>query len=304
MHRKGDGMAREATITQEQVSTTADAIKSNGGKVSSRAIREVLGSGSMGTILKFLQVWQGAQERKSDAVDDTIDPAIARAISNQIAVKVQDATASVTAAFADLQSETATVIAENERQSAELEAVEAELAVLSEQNAAQAGRMTQLEVDAVKTTAALVTERQAAEAARVSLAKAELRLEAVPKIEAEILQVRNELFDARTKLAQQHEAAAVAMAKLDAETVQRKGSEVQLGEAIRRGDEINKRLESMTEAVTNERLLVQNCQAKLEAAIRELATVNETVGQTRTEAKLANAMVSELREQLVISQNK
>ena len=98
----------------------ADNIKAQGGKPTARSVRDALGTGSMATVLKFLQEWKGGQVRQCQAIDDTLDPSIARAISNQIAGKVQEATADATARLADLQAETDGVIVENELDRAEL----------------------------------------------------------------------------------------------------------------------------------------------------------------------------------------
>lgn len=280
-------MAREATITFEQVAAAANTIKTQGGKATARAVRDVLGSGSMATVLKFLQQWQGGQVRQSSVIDDTLDPTIVRAISNQIATRVQEATAESMTRLVDLQAEADALIVENERQAGELDAQTTELSALQGLYAELTGRAQQLEADAARTAAELVVERRSTEAARVALAKAELRLEAVPKIEAEIEKLRAELLQARAHAAELHEAAAVATAKLEAEVVQRKGVEAQLTEAVRRNDEATKRIEASAEALGNERLLVQTCQAKLELTTRELALANQSLNQVRLEAKQA-----------------
>jgi chromosome segregation ATPase len=241
----------------------------------------------MATVLKFLQQWQGGQVRQSSVIDDTLDPTIVRAISNQIATRVQEATAESMTRLVDLQAEADALIVENERQAGELDAQTTELSALQGLYAELTGRAQQLEADAARTAAELVVERRSTEAARVALAKAELRLEAVPKIEAEIEKLRAELLQARTHAAELHEAAAVATAKLEAEVVQRKGVEAQLTEAVRRNDEAAKRIEASAEALGNERLLVQTCQAKLELTTRELALANQSLNQARLEAKQA-----------------
>lgn len=284
-------MARDATITQEQVSAAAESIKANGGKVGSRAVREMLGSGSMGTILKFVQVWQAGQERKSEAIDDSIDPAIVRAISNQIAAKVQEATANATASLADLQSDTTTIIAENERQAAELDTVTTMLAKLTEQNAAQAGRIEQLEAEASRITSELVTERQAVEVARINLAKAELRLEAVPRIEAEIVQVRAELATERTRSAEQHEAAAVAIARFEAAVEKSNGLALQLNEA-------NAKVQFTVEAVSKEKLIVQGLHDRLEVADKLVRDTRADLTSVMVEAKQSADEAAELRGRL------
>lgn len=291
-------MARESTITFEQVSTAADNLKAQGIKPTARNVRDALGSGSMATVLKFLQQWHGGQARQSQAIDDTLDPSIARAISNQIVTKVQEATAETTARLADLQAEADTIIAENERQAAEIEAQVGELAALHELHAALSGRAQQIGADATRTAAELVAERQAAEAARVELAKAMVRLEAVPRIEAEIDKVRAELLQARTQTTEQHEAAAVATAKLESETSKCKKYEDELAVFVKQAEEAGKRAVATAEALGNERVAVQASQARLEAAARELEDARKAVATARAEAKKAGEEAAELRGQL------
>lgn len=257
-------MAREATITYDQVAAAADSILARSGKATSRNVREVLGSGSMATVCKFLHQWKNGQFRQSQSIDDSIDPAIIRAINNYIAEKVLESTADATARLADQQGEAEAIISESERKSAEIEMQAAELSVLIEQRSALAGRNQQLETEAKRIVADLAAERLAAETARVELAKAALRLEAVPRIEAEIEKVRNELLQSRAQAADLHEAAAVATAKLEAEVVQRKITETHLSEA----------------------------------AAREIAAAKEVVRNALAEAKKSGEAAAELRGQL------
>jgi chromosome segregation ATPase len=221
-------MARESSITFEQVAMAADAIKAQGGKATSRSVREVLGTGSMATILRFLQQWGGAQARQSQAIDDTLDATVVRSISNHIADRVQAATTALTAQLADQQAETDSLISENERQTTELDAIATTLVSLQVSYNQMVGVVQQLESDTARTAKELIAERQAAEAARVLLAKAEFRLEAVPRIEKEIQQVRDELATVQKQAAELHETAAVATAKLEAASVQRKEMNAQV----------------------------------------------------------------------------
>jgi len=201
-------MARESTITYEQVAEAADNLKAQNLKPTSRAVREALGSGSMATVCKFLQQWQTGQARQSQATDDTIDPAVARAISLHIATNIQAATSEATARLADMQGELASVIQENERQAKEISDLTEEAAHHKEDGARLAGQIEQLSADLARATSELESERQAAEKARIQLAKAELRLEAVPRIEAEIEKVRAELATERKASAAAREEAA------------------------------------------------------------------------------------------------
>ncbi len=233
-------MARQPTVTQEQVSAAADSIKANGGHPTNRAIRDQLGVGSSTTILKFLRVWQGGQVRKSQVVEDVVDIAIIKAISNQIARCIQEATSAATSQIADLQAAIADIISENERQITELEMQAAELSLIQDQCSSYAGRVQQLELEAGRQLTELYKEREAAETARVALAKSELRLEAVPRIEIELTQVREELQSERAKAAQQHEAAAVAVARLEASEKDVRRLNEQLTVTRKAADEVTK----------------------------------------------------------------
>lgn len=268
-------MARESTITYEQVGAAANSIKAAGTKPTTRNVRDALGTGSMATVLKFLQQWQASQERQSQAINDTLDPAIARAISDHIAARVQESTAEATARLADLQAETDALIAENERQSSEIEALTADLGEIQGQLATTTGRTQQLEAHAAKQTTELVGERVAAETARVELAKAELRLEAVPKIEAEIEKVRAELLQIRNQAAEMHEAAAVATAKLEAETSRCKIIETQLSETVKQREDAMKRATESAEQLSDAKVSVQVSLSRLDAAEQTISRLQE-----------------------------
>ena len=284
-------MAREPSITFEQVATAADNIKAQSQKPTARNVRETLGAGSMATVLKFLQQWQSGQVRQSQAIDDTLDVSIVRAISNQIATKVQEATADATAQLADLQGETDTLITENERQSIELENKAVELAALQEQHSALAGRTEQLEDENKRQAGALLAERQASEGARVELAKAELRLEAVPRIEAEIEKVRLELDEERKKSSTLHEAAAVANAKLESETSLKLSLQEQLFKVTKTSEDNAGRAIKATEQLSNEKVLSQTLQARIQALTLELEAASDM-------AKKAGELAAELKGQL------
>ena len=208
-------MARETTITIAQVSAVALKLQAQGVKPTSRAVLAEIGYGSMGTILKLLQQWQSNQSNKSKVIENSIDPAIASAINNTLATRVQDAIAEVTIKLANLQIETDNLILENEHQFDVIESQLIEQSELQAQNATMAGRIQQIEIEANKTIAELSTERQTSEALRIALAKAELRLEVIPKIELEIIKLRTEVDALKIQAASSHESEAVALAKME-----------------------------------------------------------------------------------------
>lgn len=210
-------MARESTISIDQLAAAANNIQASGGKPNARNVREALGRGSMATVLKLLKQWQGGQLHHRHIGDDTLDPSVTYAISSYISAKVEEATTDFTVRMAEMQSDADMLIGEYERQTEELMTQSNILISLQQQYAEITGRVEQLETEATRTAVILINERQATESARVALAKAELRLEAVPRMETELDKVRAELLDARTQSAVFSEAAAVAKARYEAE---------------------------------------------------------------------------------------
>lgn len=247
-------MARKSTISYEQVAAIADTITTQGERPTVVSVRAELGTGNAGTVAKHLREWAAEQVKQNKAVCNTLDPSIARVISTQIAKSVQEATVYIATQLADSHAETDILIAEIERQDADLDLQAAEFVTLKEQHLALIGRTQQLAADATRNTAMLITERAATESARVELAKAELRLEAVPRIEAEVEKLRTEALEVRTQAANLHEIAAVATAKLEAEVLHCKRTESQLEEVGRQCKEASNRAKVSAEALSNERV--------------------------------------------------
>lgn len=83
-------MARISNITFGQVAQIADTLKAAGTRPTARAVRERIGSGSMGTIHKLLQQWQGKasaddDESEASALPDHIQKALMDFIGTEIA---------------------------------------------------------------------------------------------------------------------------------------------------------------------------------------------------------------------------
>lgn len=277
-------MARESTITYEQVAQAANTLKANGNKATSRAVREALGTGSMATICKHLTQWASGQTVQTAAIDDSIDPSISRAISNQLALRIQEATAIQTAALADIQAENAMLIAEGERQADQIKYTEESNATLAKQGAGLVGRIEQLQAEAERHEDAIKQERQTAEAARVELAKTLLRLESLPRIETELAQVRADLEAERIKSAKLHEEAAIATALL--------------AQTEKTATEATARALKTEQALFAERVTVNATTARLEAAAREITTAQDTATKAREQATKALEEAAELRGKL------
>jgi septal ring factor EnvC (AmiA/AmiB activator) len=200
-------MARELLITQSDVNAVADRIQAAGGKPTARAVREALGAGSMATVLKCLQVWQGKQAPHADT-PSAIPPQLERLLAGFVAQEVAAAKAAVEEDLATAQQANGDLIVESERQAAALTASEAENAALRSEGDELRGRLAQLSTE-------LETQRQAAEGLRSEVARQQVRLEGIPRLEDEVARLQAALDQERSARAAAEQAAAVTGARLE-----------------------------------------------------------------------------------------
>jgi DNA-binding protein H-NS len=205
-------MTREATITFEQVAAVAENIKNEGGKPTSRAVRERLGSGSMGTINRMLQDWKAGQERKIETA--LVLPAgLQRAMLDFMDLELNSARAQLRTELAEQQQEAADLAKENERQAEKIarleEAIEERISDCDQKN----GEIAQLYKICDGLREEIARERLSAESARTELAKALLRLEAMPRLEADLVELRAKMEGEHLARVAAEKAAAVAEAQ-------------------------------------------------------------------------------------------
>lgn len=278
-------MAREATINFDQVAAAAAGIKAEGRKPTLRGVREALGNvGSLTTIAVHLRTWAGNQPKEA-APDIAVPASVLAGIQSAIAQAATEAEASIRAELNDAQQMLGDVTAEGERTAAALDAAEIRIGERETANAELAGRLDEAktkasetearhtaEIDAVK--ADLQREREAAEAARTELAKAQLRLEAMPRLEKDLEDARAEAKalagragEAERKLAGTEASLAAATADLERE---RKAIDTLQGEIkeIRAAKEKAEKLAAGLETV------VGRLETKLEAAEHQIQQHN------------------------------
>jgi len=295
-------------VSYDAVAATCEALTLEGVRPSVRAIIARLGGGSPNVVLDFQRQWKAGRPVVK-AVDILIDPRVNQIIAEQISKSIAEATMAAEADRSEAEETLDTlsraykdVETRNVKLEEDLDLAISQVQTLQGQIEQLNTNVEQIKTDAVeavnKAEALLVTERQSAENARVELAKAELRLEAVPRIEAEIEKVRAELDQERIKSANLHEQAAVAMAKLEAEITHRKNTEAQLIEMTKQREEAANRALATTEALGNERVTVQAIQGQLKAVELELAAANKVALQAKNEAQKAVEEAAELRGQL------
>lgn len=291
-------MGREATITFEQVAAVADAMKVDGVKPTSRAVRERLGNtGSMGTINKLLGRWKSGQERQISAAL-VLPPALQRVLLEFMDNELTSARTTLEAELADQQQEAADLATENERQVIENDLQSETIELLRAEVSTHQGRAGQLESDLMVSRDEAARERSGAELARTELAKAQLRLEAMPRLEADLVAVRGVLETERAArvVAEQH--AAVLAAKLEA--AERRATEAteRTTKAEAAAANAAAKAETVARELVNANATIQTGHARLESAARELEDAKKAAATATAAARKSGEEAAELRGKL------
>lgn len=277
-------MAREATITQEAVNTAAEQIRATGAKPTARAVREALGSGSMATVLKYLQAWQANQAHPIEA-NIVLPIALQRTLVTFIEQEVATAKALLEADLALAEQANRDLIAESERQAATINELEQEATALRAEVAAANGRVAQLSSDLESSHQTVLSERQAGELARIELTRAKLQLQSLSRCEDEIERLRATSDAERVALVAAERTAAVLNAKLEKTEAQVNDLQARLTRA--EGDARGAMAETSRIREQNSSL-----QASFDAAVRD-------GNQARDYLRRVEAEASELRGQLL-----
>jgi chromosome segregation ATPase len=246
-------MGREASITIEQVFAIADGIKAGGGRPTSRAVREQLGTGSMGTINTFLQQWKSREQREQPTTL-VLPPALQRAILEFMDTELTAALAVLETQLSEQQQETSDLATENQKQSRQLANAEEALSDSLREKAELQGQASQLSSDLDQARHDVARERDIAEHLRTELAKAELRLEALPRMEQTIASLQKELSQERQARisAEQHRAVLEAQkSDLEARIVEARSERERLIESLTKSENKN---DQLVREITNTKL--------------------------------------------------
>ena len=289
-------MPRSPTITYDDVAAIADRLKAAGKRPSPRLILEEHGSGSLGTIHPLFKQWEG---RQAQGIDNniTLSPVLQRALLEYVGQQVAGAKAELEERLALSEQAAADLARENERQAAVLEENAASITQLQEQLAAAGGRAQQMEADLADAQERAERSQHEAESARTELAKAELRLEAMPRLETDLENVRAELQQERAARHAADQAAAVAAA-------QRDSLQERLGEEKARAEQASERFEQLaseakvlTSELGNTRVSLEAAQTRLDATSKEADALRAALQETKTELRSVQQEAAELRGQ-------
>lgn len=258
-------MARTSNITFGQVAQIADAMKAAGNRPTARAVRERIGSGSMGTIHKLLQQWQGKgnegdEEKEAAELPNHIQSALMDFIGTEIATACEPLNEELQQAKADLEE----IALDNEGLNKAFDQEAAEVVKLTAELGNAKGQLMTIKDE----FAEVKSEKERLQ----SVVNEQLR-------EMDNLLRQRELFAALplelSKLKQAHESLANDFAQANTE---RAVLSAQLNAAAERGDDLAARLASAEKRNAAQEVelktastTAQRATAELSAIARELA---------------------------------
>ena len=265
--------------TKEQIWTAADAISAEGGNPTLAAVRAHMGGGSYTDISAAMQSWRATQQASSTPIREPAPSVITDRLSS---LGSELWAAALELANARLQSEReALELARQEAEetrkeaaaladalAADLDKAQAENADLSNQLAASLAKHEQQQAIINQETVAAIESRHRAELAEA--ARAELKVRAD--------QLSGLLKEAQAENLANHERHQVEIDRAKAEAAAT----------------TTQQLAQMQKEAENARVAEQACQARLEAAAREIDSLKAQVKEERTEAKAANEKAAEL----------
>ena len=180
-------------VSPDQVSAAAERLTARGERVTVRGVRAELGeTGSLATIARHLAGWRDSQ-RPLQATSLSLPAELQRLILAEIERNVAAARAELDAELADARADRDAITEEAERLAQELAGAQQRIAEQGAELERQSGVVSQLERQLTEAREQLAREREAAEGARKAAALAELRLESLPQLHAEVETLRGKL---------------------------------------------------------------------------------------------------------------
>jgi chromosome segregation ATPase len=291
-------MGRESTISYAQVALAVEKMALEGIRPTSRALRERLGNtGSMGTINRLLQEWK-SKRAPEPAASPVLPPALQRVLLEYVNAELASLRAHLGSDLADQEQESADLAAENERLVLSGETQAEAIELLRAEVSKHQGRAGQLQADLDEARDESIRERSGAEVARTELAKTQLRLESMPRLEADLEAARVDFESERGCRVYAEQSAAVMAAKLEAADRRANEADARTTKAETAMALVSAKAESMALDLVTANAALQTGQVRTEGMARDLDAAKQAAVQTALEAKRAGEEAAELRGKL------
>lgn len=263
-------MARTSNITFGQVAAIADAMKAAGTRPTARAVRESIGSGSLGTIHKLLQQWTGKGNAQDEGETEAaelpmhIQNALMDFVGTEIATACEQINEELQAASEALDD----IAQDNQRAYIANENLQRELDQCHQERAAAMAMLntTREELkDAHKAREKLTEEKTAL---LRDLDRTQRQVELFTGYAPELDAARTALAVSENKRIEAEKAAAVLAAELNA-------SERRAEEAIKSIGEMRNHAKAKDEETRTANKHYEACAARMEAAAREIESLRK-----------------------------
>ncbi|QKY12009.1 DNA-binding protein [Janthinobacterium lividum] len=286
-------MPRLATITQDHVNAIANRLKSTGTKPTVRLIIAEHGSGSPGTVHPMLKNWESGQPQQATGI--TLSPVLMRVLQEHFGQEVARATAEVQSQLANSEETAADLARENKQLAEQLEEHEDNIGQLMDANAALQGRIDQLERDLASAREEALTQRAGAERAHTELAKLEMRLEAMPRLEADLASAKAESESERRARTAAEQTAAVSTAQREHLAERVTDNKLRIESLETQLTTSQERERRQVAELTSTRVAIEAGNARLEQAERTISSLRENLAASRSSERQAIETTAELR---------
>lgn len=262
-------MARTSNITFGQVAAIADAMKAAGNRPTARSIRERIGSGSMGTIHRLLQQWQGkATEQDEETEAAELPQHIQSALMDYIGTEIATACEPINEELQAAKEAAEHIADENIRLENMINRLQQEHDQAQNQYAEMKGYYSQAKNELTDAKSQLQIRADVIKNQEIELDRASRQLEMLASYAPELAQAKISLVEMHEKAAAAEKEAAVLGAQLAAKTEKADELDARLKSAESRA---NYAMDEAKQANNH----YQAMAARLEAAAREIESLRQ-----------------------------
>lgn len=283
-------MGRTTNITFGQVAAIADAMKAAGTRPTARAVRERIGTGSMGTIHKLLQQWAG-KVAEADEEDDSpeLPSSIASTLMDFVSTQVAEACEPLNEELQAAKDAANQIAEDNERMHLAFDEQGRELVNMLEKYAASNATLNQTRAVLADHESEVFKLRAQVSELLLELDRSKRQTEMLANLQPDLAKAQQHLAEARNGREDAQRDAAVLGAQLAAKTEQANDLAERLKTCENRADRQSEELKHANNDY-------QVCAARLEAAAREIESLKAAKAKTPTKPKPAKTLQTKSKE--------
>ena len=294
-----------AIVSFETVAAAAEALQVAGQRPSVRAVIAHLGGGSPNAVLKHLGEWKAGRPLVRVA-DTDLDPRITTAIVDQMQRVAAEAAAAAEERAAGIEDDLQALAEAQQAAEQQIEGLTTENAASRQLAEGLARQLADAQADAERREqqhgaalaalrAELAVERKHQERSSADLARAEVRLEALPALHTEIERLRAEMDKERQGRVASEQQTAVMAAKLEAAIERAAKAEAAAVEATAQARASHEAVALEAVKAETAHNTMANLTGKFEAMQAQIQQQAHELAATRQEAKKASEEAAELR---------